>query len=76
MCLFHRRQLDLKSRRIFIAGNLCLISGLMLTRTLFAVGFGHRHPAIYDGLRLLLIGCAVCLLYWFARRSCGCASRS
>jgi hypothetical protein len=48
----------------------------MLTRTLFADSFGHRHPALYDGLRFLLLGCAVCLLYWFARRSCGCASRS
>jgi hypothetical protein len=74
MCLFHRRQLDLKSRRIFAAGNLCLASGLMLTH--FEVGFGHRHPAIYDGLRLLLIGCAISLLYWSARRSGGCASRS
>jgi hypothetical protein len=48
----------------------------MLTRTLFADSFGHRHPALYDGLRFLLLGCAVCLLYWFARRSGGCASRS
>jgi hypothetical protein len=76
MCLFHRRQLDPRSRRIYAAGNLCLISGLMLTRTLFAEGFGHRHPAIYDGLRFLLIGCAISLLFWSARRSGGCASRS
>jgi hypothetical protein len=76
MCLFHRRQLDPKTRRIFVAGNLCLTSGLMLTRTLFADSFGHHHPALYDGLRFLLLGCAVCLLYWFARRSGGCASRS
>jgi hypothetical protein len=48
----------------------------MLTRTLFAEGFGHRHPAIYDGLRFLLIGCAISLLFWSARRSGGCASRS
>ena len=72
MCLFRRRQLDPKTRRIFAA---CILSSLILT-THVADGFGHRHPAIYDGLRFLLIGCAVCLLYWFARRSGGCASRS
>ena len=74
MCLFRRRQLDPKSRRIFAAGNLCLASGLMLTH--FEVGFGHRHPALFVGLRFLLMGCAICLLYWSARRSGGCASRS
>ena len=73
MCL-RRRQLDPKSRRIFAAGNLCLVSSLMLTD--FNEGFSHRHAALFDGLRVLLIGCAVCLLYWSARRSGGCASRS
>ncbi|MGA3160077.1 MAG: hypothetical protein ABSC77_02590 [Terracidiphilus sp.] len=73
MCLRHR-QLDSRSRRIFAAGNLCLASGLMLTH--FKVGFGHRHPAFYDGLRLLLMGLAISLLFWSARRSGGCASRS
>lgn len=74
MCLFRRRQLDPKSRRIFAAGNLCLMSSIMLTH--FDYGFGHRHPAIFDGLRFLLIGLAIGLLYWSARRSGGCASRS
>ena len=75
MCLFHRRQLDPKSRRIFAAGNLCLLlSGL--TFAFFENSFGHRHPGLYNALRLLLMGCAVCLLYWSARRSGGCASRS
>jgi hypothetical protein len=73
MCLFHRHQLDLKTRRIFAACNLCIISGLLLTHV--ADGFGHRHPALIDGLRFLLIGCAVCLLYWFARRMRNCAPR-
>ena len=72
MC-FHRRQLDPKSRRIFAAGNLCLASGLMLTH--FEVGFGHRHPALFIGLRFLLIGCAISLLFWSARRSRDYASR-
>ena len=74
MCLFSRRPLDPKSRRIFAAGNLCLSTGLMLT--LFAKGFGLEHPAIYNGLRFLLISCAICLLFWSARRSGGCASHS
>ena len=74
MCLFSRRQLDPKPRRIFAAGNLCLASGLMLTH--FEVGFGHRHPALFIGLRFLLIGCAISLLFWSARRSGGCASSS
>ena len=50
----HRRQLDPKSRRIFVAGNLCLISGLMLTRTIFVNSFGHGHPVLYFGLQFLL----------------------
>lgn len=73
MCL-SRRQLDPKSRRIFAAGNLCLSSGLMLS--LFAQGIGHRYPAIYNGLRFVLLGCAIGLLYWSARRRGGCATGS
>ena len=75
MCLLRRRQLDLKARRIFIAGNLCIVSSLSFT-THFADGFGHRHPALFDGLRYLLMGLAIGLLLWFVRRSGGCASRS
>jgi hypothetical protein len=47
-----------------------------LTFAFFENSFGHRHPGLYNALRLLLMGCAVCLLYWSARRSGGCASRS
>ncbi len=71
MCLSHR-QLDPKSRRIYAAGNLCLFTGIALT--IFRGGFAHHHPALFDGLRFLLIGCAIGLLYWSARR--GCASHS
>jgi len=74
MCLLHRRQLDPKTRRLMATGNLCLASGLMLT--LFADGFGYRHPAIYDGLRFLLIGLAIGLIVWSVRRNRGCASRT
>jgi hypothetical protein len=34
MCMLRRRQLNLKSRGIFAAGNLCLTSGLMLSLVL------------------------------------------
>jgi hypothetical protein len=74
MCLFHRRQLDPKTRRSRAAGFCLFFSSLAFV--LFEDGFGHRHPGLYNGMRLLLMGCAVCLLYWSARRSCGCASRS
>ncbi len=74
MRLLRRRQLDPKTRRLMAAGNLCLASGLMLT--FFAGGFGHRYPAIYDGLRFLLMGLAIGLLFRSARRSGGCATRS
>lgn len=74
MCL-SRRQLDPKSRRIFAAGNLCLFSGLALT-LIFEKGFGHRYPALFDALRFLLVGSAIALLYWSARRGAGCAPRS
>jgi hypothetical protein len=73
MCLF-RCQLDPNSRRIFAAGNLCIVSVVMLT--IFANSFGHGHPVLYNGLRFLLIGCAIGLLRWSARRSGGCASHS
>ena len=73
MCLF-RRQLDPKSRRIYAAGNLSLFAGIALT--IFRGGFAHLHPVLFDGLRFLLIGLAIGLLYWSARRRCGCASHS
>ena len=75
MCLLRRRQLDPKSRRIIAAGNLCLISGLMLT-LIFKDGFGHSHAAIFDGLRILLMALAVTFFFWTSRRTGGCASGS
>ena len=32
-------------------------------------GFGHGHSAVVDGLRFLLLGLAIGLLYWSARRA-------
>jgi hypothetical protein len=74
MCL-HRRQLDPKSRRIFAAGNICMISSLMLA--LFVKdGFGQSHAAIFFGVRFLLAILAIILFFWSARRTGDCASRS
>jgi len=72
MCL--RRQLDSKSRRIFSAGYLCIIASFVLMN--FSTDFGHRHSAVILGLRFVLLGCAVGLMFWSARRIRGCASRS
>jgi len=73
MCLFRRHPLDPESRRILAAGNLCLLSGLMLTQ--FQSGFGHRHPALYLSLRFLLMGLAIGLLFRSARRAGKCTTR-
>jgi hypothetical protein len=74
MCLF-RRQLDPKSRRILQAGYLCLASSFV--PALFCEhGFGHHDSALFGGLRFLLLGTAIGLLFWSARRGGGCASRS
>lgn len=65
MCLPLRR-LDRKTRRIYAAGNFCLISWWILTY--FGGSFGHLHHAIFNCLRFLFVGCAIGLLFWFARR--------
>lgn len=74
MCLF-RRQLDPKTRRIQAAGYLCLASSFV-PALFYEHGFGQSHSFIVDGLRFLLLGAAIGLLYWSARRSGGCATRS
>ncbi len=73
MCL-SRRQLDPKTRRIQSAGYLCLGSSFVPV-FLDKHGFGHGHSAVVDTLRFLLLGLAIGLLYWSARRSAGCAAR-
>ncbi len=78
MCLFRNsydiRQTDPKTRHIWAGGNLCLAVSLSLT--LFAEGFGHRHPALFDGMRVLLMLLAINLLFWSRRRARGCAPRA
>ena len=73
MCQFRRRQLDPKSRRIYAAGNLCLVVSL-LPSIFLEHGFVHRYSVIYESLRFLFLGLAIGLLYWSARRNNGCAS--
>ena len=70
MC-FARRQLDATSRRIYVAGNLCLVTGLMLQ--LLHTDFAHRHSSLCLGLRFVLICSAIVLLFWSTLRSCGCS---
>jgi hypothetical protein len=71
MCLLRRRSLDPASRRLFAAGNFCLFSSLALA----PLEDGHRHPAVFLGLRVLLLCSAIGLLFWTARRSGSCAAR-
>lgn len=70
MCL--RRSLDPKSRRILSAGYLCLTASFLLMN--FERDFSHRYSGLFTGLRLVMLSCAIGLLYWSARRSRGCAS--
>jgi hypothetical protein len=67
MCLLRRHQADPRTRRIQSAGHLCFVAGLLLT--LFAESFGMHHPAVYNSLRFLLMGLAVTLFLWAARRA-------
>jgi hypothetical protein len=73
MCLLRRRSLDPASRRLFAAGNFCLFSSLALASSVD--GLGHRHPAVFLGLRVLLLCSAIGLLFRSARRSGSCAAR-
>jgi len=73
MCCCNIRQADPPTRRIYRFGCLCLSSGLLLS--VFAKDFGLRHPALYDSLRFLLLGAAICLLLWSIRRRKQCAPR-
>jgi uncharacterized membrane protein len=72
MCL-RRRQLDPQSRHILSVGYVCLIASFVLMN--FSDSLGHRHATFFLGLRVLLLGCAVGLMAWSARRNGGCASR-
>ncbi len=72
MCLRYQ-QLDSKSRRIYAAGFFFLLSGI-LSQAISEDSFVHRHFALFNGVRFLLLGCAIGLLLWFNRRRCHAAS--
>ena len=61
------RQLDSKTRRIYAAFNVSVCSAIMLN-LFFEQSLGHRHHAVFNGLRYLLTGCAMGLFFWFLRR--------
>jgi hypothetical protein len=56
MCLA-RRSLSPKARRFLALGNLCLVTGLMMS--ILAKDFATHHENLYDGLHGLLIGLAL-----------------
>jgi hypothetical protein len=61
------RHLDLRSRVIFAAGNVCLFSGLMIS--LLATDFALHHHAAFNFLRFGLILAAICLNFVAMRRA-------
>jgi hypothetical protein len=65
MCLAHRRSLDPKTRRIFVAGQLSLV----LANMLFLLGQPFAHPNALHALRGFLLGLAIVLLFRLARRN-------
>ena len=67
MCPAHRRSLDPKTRRIFVAGQLSLVAANLLF--LFGQPFAHLYPGVLDALRGFLLGLAIVFLFWFNRRN-------
>jgi len=68
----HRRSLDPKTRRIFVAGQLSLVAANLLF--LFGQPFAHLYPDAVHALRGFLLGLAIVFLFWSIRRNRPCAS--
>jgi hypothetical protein len=69
MCLFRCRNIreyDPKTRRIWVCGNLCLCTSLIMTS--FAKGWGALHPAVFDATKGFLLGLAITFLICSGRR--------
>ena len=62
------RSCDKKTRKIYIAANLCLIASLL--PTVLHPNWQAHHPA-YEALRISLLGITIVLLLWVARRRRG-----
>jgi hypothetical protein len=56
MCIA-RRNLTPKARRFLIAGNLCLVAGLL--PSILAKDFGHQHADLFDAARGFFIGLSI-----------------
>jgi uncharacterized membrane protein YccC len=71
MCPAHRRSLDPKTRRIFVAGLLSLVAANLLF--LFGQPFTHLFPGALDALRGFLLGLAIVFLFWSNRLNRRCS---
>ena len=65
MCLAHRRNLDPKTRHIFVAGQLSLVAANLL----FLFGQPSAHPSALHALRGFLLGLAIVFLFWSILRN-------
>jgi hypothetical protein len=63
MCV---RTWDGKTRRIYAAGNLCLLSAMLLTQ--LGGNWNEQHRDWFDFVRGLLLGLAIVMLAWVVRR--------
>lgn len=62
---------DKRTRAIYFAGNLFLMTGLLMT--VFAAEWGAHHRVLYDSIRFAALLLAIWLLLWAARlRRHGC----
>jgi hypothetical protein len=69
MCLT-RRNLTPKARRFLAAGNLCLFTSVVMPY--LGKELGIHHPELFDGLRGLLLGLAICFNFWAFRLGRNC----
>ncbi len=62
---FRKKQLTPKARRFLAIGNLCLVTGLMVT--LFGNDLVLHHSNLLDGLRGFLLGLAITFNFYAFR---------
>lgn len=60
------RHFDKKTRRVYAAGNVCLLTGLMMTQFLSSSRVHHR--ILFDCVRGVALLASIALLLWVARR--------